>query len=162
MENNSITYHSAVVFVKDIEAAKKFYIDVLGMKIANDFGMDVILEGGLTLFQVFPEQVIAQMLGMETLHDHKATRFELCFETTDIESVSKKIVNSGVDLLHPLQEEPWGQKTVRFFDPDHHLIEIGESLETFAKRNAATGMTPEQVSQKTGTPLEDVLRFLAK
>lgn len=162
MENKSITYQSAVVFVKDIETSKKFYIEVLGMRIDSDFGMDVILEGGLTLFQVFPEQVIAQKLGMDTLHDRTATRFELCFETTDIQSVSEKIVSSGVELLHPLQEEPWGQKTIRFFDPDHHLIEVGESGETFIKRNAASGITPEEVSRKTGMPLEDVQNFLAK
>lgn len=35
---------------------------------------------------------------------------------------------ADMKLLHDLHDEPWGQRTIRFFDPDDHLIEAGESL----------------------------------
>jgi catechol 2,3-dioxygenase-like lactoylglutathione lyase family enzyme len=51
MESNNVRYHSAVIFVRDIAAAKHFYIDVLGMEIDMDFGTNVGLKGGLSLWQ---------------------------------------------------------------------------------------------------------------
>jgi catechol 2,3-dioxygenase-like lactoylglutathione lyase family enzyme len=160
MEKSGITFQSSVIFVKDIEVSKDFYTRLMGMKIATDLGLDVILEGGLTLWQVFPEQVIPQKLGWEAVMGRTGNRFELCYEAEDIEEISRRISESGAELLHPLHEEPWGQMTIRFFDPDHHIIEIGESLPALVKRHMAAGQTPEQVSQSTGFPLPDVLRTL--
>jgi len=28
--------------------------------------------------------------------------------------------------------EPWGQRVIRFYDPDMHIVEVGESLESVA------------------------------
>jgi len=86
----------------------------------------------------------------------KSTDFEFYFETEEIDRVFEKLKENGVELLHSLHEEPWGQRTVRFFDPDRHLIEVGEALETFVKRLHREGMTREQVSEKTSIPLETV------
>jgi hypothetical protein len=33
-----------------------------------------------------------------------------------------------VEYVHPLREQPWRQRVVRFYDPDHHIIEVGESF----------------------------------
>ena len=44
-----ITYHSAVVFVRDIEVSKQFYTNVLELAIELDFGKNVLLKGGITL-----------------------------------------------------------------------------------------------------------------
>ncbi|NCU32068.1 MAG: hypothetical protein EOM23_03850 [Candidatus Moranbacteria bacterium] len=48
-----------------------------------------------------------------------------------IEEAFEKLKSDGVEFLHKIQEKPWGQKTIRFFDPDRHLIEIGEVLKMF-------------------------------
>lgn len=61
-----------------------------------------------------------------------------------------------LEMLHALHEEPWGQKTMRFYDPDRHLIEVGEKLEHFVRRLHLEGRTPEQVAEKTSIPLNEV------
>ncbi|RKX68718.1 hypothetical protein DRP43_05215, partial [candidate division TA06 bacterium] len=43
------------------------------------------------------------------------------------------IKSKNIEFLHEIHEEPWGQRTIRFFDPDNHLIEIGEPLPIFIK-----------------------------
>lgn len=45
---------------------------------------------------------------------------------------------------------------IRIYDPDKHVIEIGESLEYVARRFLKTGMTMEQVAGKTQLPLSQV------
>jgi hypothetical protein len=125
-----------------------------------DFGKNVILKGGITLWEINPKHIILKKLGLDATVDQKINRFELYFETEGIDRVFKKLKENGVEFLHSLHEEPWGQRTVRFFDPDRHLIEVGETLETFVKRLHREGMTPEQVSEKTSIPLETVIELI--
>jgi double-stranded uracil-DNA glycosylase len=151
-----LSYQSAAVFVRDIGVATKFYTEVLGLAVELDFGTNVILRGGPTLWQIDPRHVITERLGVGSLNDRSVNRFELYFETDDIEAACRDVTASGAELLHSLHEEPWGQRTVRLFDPDRHLIEIGESMATFVRRLHAQGLTPEQVSAKTSVSMEKV------
>jgi hypothetical protein len=57
-------------------------------------------------------------------------------------------------------EEPWGQRTIRFYDPDNNLIEVGETLEKFVGRMALSGMKLEEISAKTTIPIPIVKRLL--
>lgn len=159
-EQTDLRYHSAAAFVQDIEVSKKFYTEVLGLDVELDFGKNVILEGGITLWEIQHNHIIPEILGIDSISDRSVSRFEFYFETENIETVCERVKASGTVLLHSLHEEPWGQKTARFFDPDRHLIEIGESTETFVKRLHRNNMTPEQVSQKTSIPLEKVQEIL--
>lgn len=153
---SKITYHSAAIFVKDIELSKGFYLNILEQEVALDFGKNVILKGGITLWEINPNHIIPKQLGADSISDKKTNRFELYCETEDIDGIVKKLKERNVEFLHSLHQEPWGQKTIRFFDPDRHLVEIGETLETFVNRLHRENMTPEQVSEKTSIPLETV------
>lgn len=159
-KRTGLRYHSAAAFVRDIEVSKKFYTEVLELAIEFDFGKNVILEGGITLWEINPTHIIPERLGINSIGDRIVNRFEFYFETKDIETVCERVKESGADFLHLLHDEPWGQRTGRFFDPDRHLIEIGESMATFVKRLHSDNMTPEQVSQKTSIPLEKVRELL--
>ncbi|MBN1438170.1 MAG: VOC family protein [Anaerolineales bacterium] len=153
-------YHSAVIFVRDIEAAKRFYTEVMGMEIDLDFGTNVGLKGGLTLWQVDPRHIIPARLGSNPLATPRANLFELYFETGDIGAAFTRVKSAGMDFLHELHEEPWGQRTTRFFDPDRHLIEIGEALDAMARRMRAEGMTAEQIARKSSLPLKQIHEML--
>ena len=45
-------------------------------------------------------------------------------------------------------EHSWGQRVIRFYDLDEHLIEVGEDMQMVVKRFLASGMTMEEVSAK--------------
>jgi catechol 2,3-dioxygenase-like lactoylglutathione lyase family enzyme len=155
-----LKYLGPIVFVKDIEASKKFYTVLLKRKITMDIGINVALEGGISLWQVAPDHIILEHLGSEAALDRKSNRFELYFETEDIEGLWAELQTSGVEMLHPLHEEPYAQRTLRFFDPDHHLIEVGEDMTVVMRRLANRGMTFEQIAHKTGFPLVEVRKML--
>lgn len=112
-----------------------------------DFGSNLSFEGGLSLWQIRQSHIIPAKL---TDLYHPSNRFELCFETDDMNAFVELLKSNKIELLHDLTEEPWGQLTIRFFDPDHHLIEMGEPVPVFIKRMLNHGMTIDQVVQKTG------------
>lgn len=150
---SSLRYDSAVVFVKDIETSKEFYTKFLQQKIKYDFGKNIQFENGLSIWQPGEDhEISANSINNK---DVKSSGFELYFETQDIEAVVNEIEERGIKILHELKEEPWGQRTIRFFDPDGHLIEIGESMRTFVLRLKET-MSDEEVSKKTGLAVNNV------
>lgn len=123
----TIKFHSTAVFVKDIEVSKKFYTKVLGQEVAFDFGRNVILKCGITLWAVDPEHIIPEKLAVKQVVDTQAKCFELYFETDEIEVVFRKISEKGI-----------------------------EKLEHFVRRLHLEGRTPEQVAEKTSIPLNEV------
>ncbi|MBN1577145.1 MAG: VOC family protein [Chitinispirillaceae bacterium] len=54
MHDYSLRFHSTAAFVADIKRAEQFYTDVLGQEIDLDFGNNVILKCGITLWQIEP------------------------------------------------------------------------------------------------------------
>ena len=58
------------------------------------------------------------------------SRFELCFETEEFDKFFQKLKSNNVRFLHEINTEIWGQRTIRFYDNDGHLIEVGEAFPT--------------------------------
>ena len=111
-------FHSSVIFVNDIEKSKDFYIRLLNQKIEHDFGKNVIFNGGLTIWEIQQDHIISQQLETK----NKSNKFELYFEDELIDKAKELLLKENVEFLHDIHEEPWGQRTIRFFDPDKHLL----------------------------------------
>jgi len=82
-----IKFHSTAAFVKNIEVSKKFYTEILEQMIELDFGKNVILKGGITLWEINPNHIILKKLGLDSTVDQKINRFEFYFETEEIDRV---------------------------------------------------------------------------
>ena len=44
--NEAMKYNGVLIAVSDMENSRRFYSDVLGLKVVEDFGANVTLEGG--------------------------------------------------------------------------------------------------------------------
>ena len=53
-----------------------------------------------------------------------------------------------------MKEHSWGQRVVRFYDPDRHIIEVGENIKTVCRRFLDNGMTPEETARRMDVPVE--------
>lgn len=151
---------SAVLFVKEIEASKNFYSGILKLDIDLDFGKNVIFKNGFTLWEIQDNNIIASTLGIKRISDSKVNRFELYFETEHLQDIFETLKKEDVIFLHEIHEEQWGQQTIRFFDPDNHLIEVGESMSQFVLRFYNQGLTIEQISKRTSVPVEEINRLI--
>jgi catechol 2,3-dioxygenase-like lactoylglutathione lyase family enzyme len=96
-----------VLFVKDARKSKTFYSDLLEMTIVGDFGgMNIIFEEGFALWQIMEKNIIPQKLGSENIYNVKATsRFELCFETEDLDTAYKKFKENNVQFSHEINTD---------------------------------------------------------
>lgn len=154
----NLKFYSPVIFVKDIRKARKFYTEVLGQETEHDFGANIIFKSRLSLWEINEKHEIAGIAGKS----ENGSTFELYFETGNIEEIAGKIKATGAKFLHDIKTEPWGQMTFRFFDPDGHLIEIGEVFNVFIQRIYSETMSVEETSKQTGVPFSTVSEIVNK
>ena len=155
-----ITYQSAVVFVKDIQASRNFYEDLLGQEVGFDFGENVSFTGGFAIHDA--NHISEIMFGRPAKDVDQLGRdnFELYFETGDLDTVLQRLTDANVPLVHPSREQPWGQRVFRCFDPDGHIVEVGEPMPVVIGRFLAQGMSAEEAAERTSMPL-DIVRQIA-
>ena len=113
---------NVLIVVKDIEKSKKYYHDLFGLEMIVDHDGNMILTEGLVLQDV---KYWKQFLGAEVTGKNNSS--ELYFEETDIEGFVKKLeeLYPETEYVNTLMTHGWGQKVVRFYDPDGNLIEVG-------------------------------------
>lgn len=141
-----------MLVVTDIDRSVEFYNKVLGLRVVADFGANKTLTGGLSLqtaekYKEFIENDNITFGG---------NSFEIYFEEDDFDRFLERLENCGIEYVHPVKEHSWGQRAVRFYDPDKHIIEVGENLKSVCRRFLDSGMTPEQVAERMDVPLKFV------
>ncbi len=111
-----------LIVVKDIERSKQFYHDLFGLEMILDNDGNMILTDGLVLQE---EKYWKEFLGKEIIPESNSC--ELYFEEADIEGFIEKLESyyPEVNYVNKLMTHSWGQKVIRFYDPDGNLIEVG-------------------------------------
>lgn len=155
----TIKFESSVIFVQDIDVARRFYEDVLEQKVAMDFGPNVGFESGFALWQA--DHAYEMIFGAPTSDAAPLGRknIELYFETDALDAVFARVTEAQASLVHPPYEQPWGQRAFRVYDPDGHIVELGEPMPVVVNRMLASGLSMEEVAQRTGMPIEIVQRI---
>ena len=69
---------------------------------------------------------------------------------------------AGIEYVHPLMEHNWGQRAIRLFDPDHHIIEVGENMDIVVKRFLNSGLSVEETAKRMDVPVEYILSKIQK
>ena len=141
-----------MLVVKDIDKSVEFYKKVLGLRVTMDFGANKTLTGGLVLQTA---ETYADFIGTSDI-SFGANNFEIYFEEDDFDKFAEKLRECGVEYVHPVIEHSWGQRVVRFYDPDRHIIEVGENMKTVCRRFLDSGMTPEQTAERMDVPMKFV------
>ena len=153
-------YRSTLLAVADMARSVAFYQAVLGLEVIQDFGANKTLTGGICLQT---RESWAKLLD-KAPEDFgwRGNVSELYFEEEDFDAFVRGLSGREICLVHPVREHPWGQRVVRFYDPDGHMIEVGESLETVCRRFLAGGMTPEQTARRMDVPVSEIRAWMAK
>ncbi|MFE2408604.1 VOC family protein [Kitasatospora sp. NPDC059408] len=117
------------LFVEDLAATKKFYLDVFGLEVVYEDGesaalkmrnlMINLLEVGEAHGLVAPAPVGGPETGARAL---------LTINVTDAEAVCAELAEHGVDLLNGPVDQPWGRRTATFADPAGNVWEIAQEL----------------------------------
>ena len=153
-------YVCTLIAVMDLEKSKEFYCDILEQKVIQDFGANVLLSGGFALQTLETWKDFIETKEEEILFGGNDS--ELAFEVDDMYGFVSKLRSFGVTYVHPMKEHSWGQRVVRFYDPDKHVIEVGENMAVVVKRFIDSGLTAEETAKRMDVPMEYVNYLLTK
>ena len=144
-----------LIVVDDIARSRNFYEQLLGQKVKFDFGQDVQFDGD---FSIHLKPHYQALLGGAAQYPvtKRAHWGELYFEIDELEPVYQRLLEADVEFIHSIQEQPWGQRVMCFYDPDDHLVEIGESMEAVVLRFYKQGLSIDLISEKSSMPPEFV------
>ena len=148
-----------VLPVRDLRRSLEFYERVLGLEVVRDFGSHAALTGGLALQSL---ESWAELLD-KTPEDLWPGGFggEVYYEAENFDDFLTELSrHPETELVHPVREHRWGQRVARLYDPDRHIIEVGESMAQVARRFFDSGLNTEGVARRMEIPLEMVRTLL--
>ena len=150
-------YVCTVISVADISAARKFYEELFGLEVCQDYGKNIAFTCGLALQQDFdwlvsiPKEKVLK----------KSNNAEVVLEEQDFDGFLNKLKEyPEIEYLGEVIEHSWGQRVIRFYDLDGHLIEVGEDMQMVVRRFLNTGMTMEEVSGRMDVSIGDLEKLL--
>lgn len=141
-----------MLVVTDINKSVEFYEKVLGLHVVMDFGANKTLTGGLVLQTL---ETWKDFIGIDKV-SFGSNNFEVYFEEDDFDNFTERLEKCNVEYVHPVKEHSWGQRVVRIYDPDKHIIEVGENIKIVCQRFLDSGMTVKQVAERMDVPMEFV------
>lgn len=145
-------FESPMLVVADINKSVQFYKELFGLEVVLDFGANKTMTGGLALQTL---ETYKEFIGKDDI-SFGGNNFEIYFEEDDFDAFAIKLKDYDIDYVHPIIEHSWGQRVVRLYDPDKHIIEVGENMKMVCKRFINTGMTVEQVAKRMDVPIDYV------
>jgi len=150
-------YQGVCIAVKDVSVSKEFYQDLFELEVFQDYGINVSF-GGLSLQQDFAWLLnIPRKKVLTEPHN-----MELYFETNDIDGFVAKL-EQRTDIRYlgdGVTEATWGQRSIRFYDLDGHIIEVGENMKMVVKRFLDSGMSIEETSKRMDVSVSDLRTLL--
>ena len=150
-------YQGVCVAVKDVSLSKKFYQDIFGLSVIQDYGINISF-GGLSLQQEFdwllniPKEKILK----------ESHNMELYFEEDQFDDFIAKLEqhNDIRYLGDGVKEAGWGQRSIRFYDLDGHIIEVGENMKMVVKCFLDSGMSLAETSKRMDVSVSDLETIL--
>lgn len=114
-----------LIVVKDIKKAEKYYHDLFGLETFVDNDGNMILSDGLVLQE---EKYWRGFIGKDITPQSNAC--ELYFEEEDVDGFYEKLktLYPETKFVNLPMTHSWGQRVVRFYDPDGNLIEVGTPM----------------------------------
>ncbi len=124
---SGLYFVNTIVFVKDIKASTRFYAELLGLKIMNSYETIVWFENNFTIHDaVALYKTIYKKESPSASAPQGKDNVDIYFECTDLGALYNRLVEHNVEFIHGIETQHWGQKVMRLYDPDRHIIEIGE------------------------------------
>src|ERR1700732_3522850 len=118
--DGKLTFNHAMIYVKDVERGLRFYRDLLGFKLIEDFryeGTPVYArlrapggDGTIALHQAGPGASVS------------SDGVRLYFEVRDLDDFCRKLQQKGFYITQLPRMMPWGWRHAYLNDPDGHEI----------------------------------------
>jgi catechol 2,3-dioxygenase-like lactoylglutathione lyase family enzyme len=148
--NGKLTFNHAMVYVRDVERSLRFYADMLGFKVIEDFRHEnrptyarLRAPGGdgtIALHQAGPGDSIA------------SDGVRLYFEVPDLDNFCRKLQQKNFYFSKLPATMPWGWRHAYINDPDGHEISLYWAGENRLKKTMGRALERAARSQSRALP----------
>jgi catechol 2,3-dioxygenase-like lactoylglutathione lyase family enzyme len=122
-------FYNTIVFVTDMAKSRYFYENILNLKVEVDYGVLVIYENRLAIHDGNTlQKTIFGKVQKRILKKFGRKNIEIYFETNELKEMENILEKENVRFIHKIKRQEWGQEVLRCYDPDMHMVEIGEPL----------------------------------
>ncbi|MGH3453999.1 MAG: VOC family protein [Nocardioidaceae bacterium] len=120
-ESSGVRELRVAVTVRDYDAARRFYRDVLGLTQVETWegpdGRGVVLAAGRATLELLDEAEAARVDELE-VGRRVAGHIRLALEVDDSQAVTDRLAASGATVLAPAKPTPWGHVNARVAAPE--------------------------------------------
>jgi len=144
-----LTFNHAMIYVKDVERGMRFYCDMMGFKLIEDFryeGTAVYArlrapgsDGTIALHQAGPGVSLS------------SEGVRLYFEIRDLDGFCRKLQQKGFYIPQLPRMMPWGWRHVYLNDPDGHEISLYWAGEKRMQKTVMQAAKQAARASSTGT-----------
>jgi len=117
---------------ESFERLAHFYRVGLGLEPAQvwptEQGRALVLALGRATIEIFDEKQ-AETVDQIEVGKRITGPIRFAFEVPDLEVATERLLSSGAIMVHPIVQTPWGDRNVRFQDPEGMQITLYQSGE---------------------------------
>jgi catechol 2,3-dioxygenase-like lactoylglutathione lyase family enzyme len=127
----SIDHLSAMsLFVEDLPAAKKFYLEIFDVKVIYEDENSVAVQFANVIINLLRVENALEIIepGIVAPRD-SGSRVQFSIWVENVDDVCRELQKRGVKLLAGPKDRPWGMRTANFVDPAGHSWEIGQNVD---------------------------------
>jgi len=158
--------------VSDMQKSRHFYEKVMEQEVESVSGdVHTNYKSGFTLQCEYDalvggrEDFAPHPTGARLEMKAKSNNFQIYFEIEDLNYWRKKLkAVEDLEIIHDFVEYNWGQRVMRFYDPDGHIIELREAMEVVIRRHITEeyeqGRTVEELADHFAESVENIRRIL--
>ena len=112
------------VWVRDLDAARTFYGETLGLT--------QLFDGPVLTFQAGAVVLVVERAEPDDAEGQELVgRFlGVSFKSPDVQAVHEGLAARGVSFLEPPERQPWGAVFAHFRDPDGNVFTVAEYAES--------------------------------
>jgi catechol 2,3-dioxygenase-like lactoylglutathione lyase family enzyme len=118
---------AVTLFVEDLEAARRFYVEVFGLPVFYEDEASAVFRFGETLVNLLQATEATELVAPEPVASRDGgVRFQFTLGVDDVDAMCDELRERGVELLNGPMDRPWGIRTASFRDPGGHVWEIAK------------------------------------
>jgi lactoylglutathione lyase len=119
-----------VLFVSDVEAAARFYEEIIGLTRKRTGENFVVLDAG-TLRLAFQSRELSAKHGGQMVSrfspENSPLPFELSFDVADVDAAYERAIAAGGDPIEDPHDTNWGDRIAHLRDPNGVLIGLSRN-----------------------------------
>ena len=109
---------------RNLQAARRFYREVMGFSIAYERADWIRFQIGTTALALRPLDGAFRDRRVEG----PGVQLAFCVAHDDIDACHQELKARGVEVLDPPRDQAWGHRTLYFTDPEGNVLEIYAEL----------------------------------